>query len=102
VQSLLAHLFCYLPIITSCYYTYFAPPDFKSKDPQTEACQESYRLYLLVAGSCLIMPSIMLFYIVCCYKRHSPDRVQDMASLIIFIECIIFSGIFIYFKVVSG
>ena len=88
-------------MISACFYTYFTPPEHETIDENTAECQDEYRLYLLVSGSCLIVPTLLIAYIVLCNKWHSVDRVQELASLAILIECIMFSGIFIYFKILS-
>lgn len=75
VQSLMAHLCCFTPMISACYYTYFTPPEHEAIDRNTAECQDEYRLYLLVSGSCLIVPTLLIAYIVLCNKWHSVDRV---------------------------
>jgi len=98
----MAHLGCFLPIIVGCFYTYFMPADFTPEKEEQAACNQSYRLYLLVSGCCLIPPTLMLMYIVGCHRRHSHQVLEDMSTFVLVVECIIFSAIFIYFKVLNA
>lgn len=97
----MAHLGCYLPIITACYYQYFTPTDYNDSSDKTD-CYDSYRLYLLVSGSCLILPTLMVFYIIACYRRHALERVEDMSSITFIVECVIFTAIYIYYKILDN
>lgn len=98
----MAHLGCFLPIIIGCFYCFFAPDDYQDSDEGKQACFDSYKLYLLVSGICLILPTLMLLYVIGCQRRHSHSTMEDLSTITLVVECVIFSAIFIYFKILGS
>ena len=100
INSLWAHVGCFVPLIGFCLWAYLLP-DEVTPDENREACFHAYKVYMLIAAISLIAPTLFVLYIVGCNRFHTYEAVETFAAAALTVECIVFTGLFIYHSVLK-
>ena len=61
----------------------------------------AYKVYMLIAAICLVVPTLFILYVVVCSRFRTYEALETFAAAALTLECVIFTGLFIYHSVLK-